>query len=448
MNKKIIIILIITILIILFIILGLKIFQKMYINKSAELDVIDDYGNYEDYFKSEYKGEKQFLKIDFEKENKYYAISSIATEFIENLAKANGYYNNQSEEDSMQEGINYIYNVLDEKYKDEYNITENNIKNKIKEITEFDYNIDDIYISELDEDEIGYNLFIVEGTLNNNRYDIMINIDSYNMTYSVFLNDYMEKYGYKSEMNVDDIKIGMDEIKENNYNTFNYENVTNQYVAIKTFEKYMYYMKNNVDKAYEKLDDEYKQKRFETKEDFIKYISDINIDLEDAEVNKFAFENLDDTRKITCIDQYNNKYIFTETSVMDFKVQLDDYTLQTDELKQKYNDYNTKTKVAYNINKFITMSNTKDYKNMYKLLSEGFRNNNFQTEEDFENYIRENLFDKCKIEFKDFSNEGEIYIYSIVLSDYNEENSEVKNMSIIMQLNDDMDFELSFKFSE
>ena len=130
---------------------------------------------------------------------------------------------------------------------------------------------------------------------------------------------------------------------------------------------------------------------------------------------------------------------------MDFKVEFDTYTIPTTKFTEKYNSSDDSYKCQMNIDKFIRMLNRHDYKTAYKCLADSYKNNYFKTEEAFENFAKSNFFDYNKLTFKDSEQKGErLYTCEIELTDLTGEKSETKKMNIVMQLNDNLDFAMSF----
>ena len=64
--------------------------------------------------------------------------------------------------------------------------------------------------------------------------------------------------------------------------------------------------------------------------------------------------------------------------------------------------------------------------------------------EDFERKIKNVYTGKMELIFKDFSNEGDIFIYDINLKGTTASNNREVNMQIIMKLKENRDFEMSF----
>ena len=129
---------------------------------------------------------------------------------------------------------------------------------------------------------------------------------------------------------------------------------------------------------------------------------------------------------------------------MEFTMELDTYTIPTEQFKKTYRTANQQKRVMMNIDKWIQMLNNRDYTSAYKVLNETFRNNNFGSEEKFVAYMKEKYPLHYKIEFSSFSEEGSAYVQSIKLKEIGSENAEGKALDIIMKLKEDIDFEMSF----
>ena len=110
---------------------------------------------------------------------------------------------------------------------------------------------------------------------------------------------------------------------------------------------------------------------------------------------------------------------------------------------EKYNSSSNENKVAMNVEKIESAINNRDYKFIYNKLDETFKNNNFKSLDEFAEYINKNFFDNNNLEYESISNEGNVYIYTIKLTDVNNEEN-TKTMTIIMKLKEGTDFVMSF----
>ena len=129
---------------------------------------------------------------------------------------------------------------------------------------------------------------------------------------------------------------------------------------------------------------------------------------------------------------------------MEYTVKLDTYTIMTDKFKEEYLSGNDNKKVIMNIDKFIQMINNYDYKAAYEVLNDTFKQNNFGSEESFKQYMQNTYYRYNSISIKDFSKQNNVYIYQITITN-KQNDKEQKEMNIIMKLNSETNFEMSFE---
>lgn len=344
----------------------------------------------------------------------------------------------RSEEDRKK----IIFSMLDENYKKENNIVaaqdivveKSNgiysvipIEIKVKYSDKIQVYALDIYIENINDKTLSEEFYILK-------------IDSSNSTFSI--------RPMKNCNSIDDIKQydELQNIKFNDYNKYYMETMTDEAVAKSYMQRYKYMILNYPQIFYDKyLEDNYREKRFANMQKFIEYVEENKDEISEVKAVKYTKNNYIDYNEFIIIDQNNNYYIFKEKSLMNFTLKLDNYTIPTENFKTEYEKASEEKKVQMNIDKFIQMINRHDYISSYNCISEGFRNNYFDTQEKFENYIKNNFFSYNKFEFKNFEKKGSnVYVCSVLLTDLTGENTETKEISIIMQLNDDLDFEMSF----
>ena len=384
--------------------------------------------------------------------NIYYTVDSLVKNYITHLN------NNDKKE---------IYNILDKDYIQENNITEENVLLKIEQYSNIEKSkIKNIY--ELSGSR--YTTYYIEYNINDKNIYFTINTDFINKTFSIIP---IKEQEYNKLLNtiVED-KYGEEkQIEINNYNKIIYENVSEEQMAENLIQDYvtnaLYYLED----AYNSLDEGYREKRFGSIEKFKEYIeenkdilkrldkSDIKIysdfnnekdyekyvnELNKIHLSKYTVQEILDGVEYICIDELGNYYIFDTTSVMKYNLKLDTYTIESEKFKAEYNNGNIQRKVQLNIDKFIKMLNNKDYSHAYDVLDENFKNNYFKTEENFQKYIKNNLLEFNNINFEKFTEEGEIYIYQIVLSDKTLKSDKTIRMNVIMKLEEGTDFVMSF----
>ena len=148
------------------------------------------------------------------------------------------------------------------------------------------------------------------------------------------------------------------------------------------------------------------------------------------------------------VDNYNNYYTLKETSIMNYTIMLDNYTIKTSDYEEKYQELDDKDKVQANAYIFLQMINTKDYKHAYDILDPNFKQNNFSTLEKFMQYVKDNFFDyninSPLSSEKSIEEQGEYYIYKTVVRNNSGSAAESKQITIIMKILDGTDFVMSF----
>lgn len=227
-------------------------------------------------------------------------------------------------------------------------------------------------------------------------------------------------------------------------NEFEYINVTTDDLIKTYFNKYKEEIIEDVDKSYEMLDSDYRQKRFANIEEYKKYINENYEQIIGVNLNSYKIDTSNEGYvQYICLDENNNYYIFREFATMQYNILLDNYTLDLPEFIEKYNSTNEQGKVALNIQKFMQSLNAKDYNYAYNCLSEGFRKNYFNSVENFEKYINEEFPSNSETQYIQFEKVGELYNYKINITDAVNKGNIIEK-TIIMKLNDETDFEMSF----
>ncbi len=265
----------------------------------------------------------------------------------------------------------------------------------------------------------------------------IVSIDKYKITFMIE----PLKNIYK---NIDEIILekNIETIEENNTNGVQYENITDYDMALKHFTHYQINAIYNTEKEYEYIDKEYKEKKFGVIEGYKAYVTNNKEKISNSILESYQVEEDGENTRYICLDQNGNYYIFTETAVMDYTVILDTYTIDLPEFIEKYNGATEQQKVALNIDRFIQAINDGDYKYAYSCLADSYKQNNFRTQEEFEIYAKQSFYPISNLGFKDFNIQGELYTYSVILT--NKQTGEQMNKTFIMQLGEGTEFVLSF----
>ncbi len=88
-------------------------------------------------------------------------------------------------------------------------------------------------------------------------------------------------------------------------------------------------MINNINEAYNSLNENYRNAKFGSLENFISYVDDyMSLALYSLEVDRYSVSTIDGYKYFRIYDKNDKYYIFKEISIMDYEVYLDDYTVE------------------------------------------------------------------------------------------------------------------------
>ena len=200
--------------------------------------------------------------------------------------------------------------------------------------------------------------------------------------------------------------------------------------------------------GYDLLDQEFRDKKYNSIEEYKQYVSDNMSSLLYATVKENRVIEKEGYNLFIVVDANNNYYFFKVTDIMKYSVITDIYTVDIEEITNHYDDSNVQQRVVINIQKIVSALNNKDYEYVYSKLSESFKQNQYPTYEQFKEYISSITNGKSEVSFELFRNEGEIYIYDITLGGNRAGAGSPVKMQIIMKLKDNRNFEMSFNIEE
>ena len=388
--------------------------------------------NYDDY-QGEYEAEnKKLQKVTTKR--KYYSVKQIIDNYISYIT-------------NTEIGVEALEQVLAADYRNEFNITRDNIVASVSKFANNQIYIEDMY--ELEKSD-NIDLVIVNGKTKSGsvEFNIIIKLDLVNDTFEIYPEEYFNRHGYSNLENVDIANV----ISENNinakeYNVYNNKSISDLEMCSYYLEDYIYNVTTNVENAYNLLDEQYRTSRFGSLDAYRMYINTNLDNIKNAQLKEYTVVKYEDYKQYVCIDNNGNYYLFRETAIMDYTLLLDTYTVVLPEFVEKYYDSTIQERVALNISNFIQAINDKNYNYAYKVLSANFKNNKFNTQADFEVYVQNNLFEKNTVEFEEYLIQGNIHIYNIVLSDSNSDNSNKISMTVIMELGSGTNFAMSFSIN-
>lgn len=380
--------------------------------------------------------------------NEYFTVKKCVNSYYDNIIGMYADYDESEKKENIEYYQNALYNVLGKEYIQEFGIKVNSLYNQYKKMNKSKLILNDIKYYDISEK---VTLYLAEGynvsyeNYNKVQVRLMVIVDYNNRSYSIYPWEYVEKHKLNEYKVGDKINFSIEEIEKNEYNTFVYKNYLNEDMAKEYFDLYKFKMLNLTEEAYNELDEEYATKRFGNISNYKNYIKDRYSEIYISAIKTYNTDENKDYTEYVCKDQYDNLYIFKETSIMDYTVTLDTYTIEQAKFVAEYAKANNQKKVMMNIDKFFQMINAKDYTAAYNCLADSFKNNYFKTEASFEQYVKTNLYRYNTVTYKTYTDEvAGIHQYKLTITNKQNANSS-KQFNIVMKLNSGTDFEMSFE---
>ncbi len=342
----------------------------------------------------------------------------------------------------------YIEKILDSKYIKDNNI---NIEEMSKILDKYNFESYGDYVAE--EMSYIYNnknyLYFVKGKYkildeyDDNKYinlNIIVHIDINSETFKI-----IPEEPPKNLLAIDDIYLQYlkENIEYDSYNTYSEKNISEETMAKNYFMSYIILLQGDLEKAYNTLDDKYKEEKFENIDEFKKYIKDT--EMTERKFKDYTARYGNEYKIFIIQDNNGREYIFKENLINSYTVMLDDYTTKITQITNSYKKLTNREKAEYNVENFIQMINNNDYKQAYSYIDETYRENNFSTQEKFITYIKEHTYENNSFEVENIEKLDDYYLVKVKLNDKNEENTEEKELSIIMKLENETDFKISFQ---
>lgn len=371
--------------------------------------------------------------------------------------KESGEILEEKEEEYNKRIEQQLIHIIPEFVQETLKITQENIYEKIGTKDEI-VRINNIYKSVQTASSIPYEettnicAYIVEGVFikkedgSKRDFNMVVLLDYVSNTFAILPDEYIKEEKLDLYEN-ENIQLYDEElIEKNDDNTFSMISNVNEEMCQKYFANYKESLIYDAEFAFTCLQKEYATKRFGQLDNFKNYIQKNGEEISQAELKKYQVNNYNDYTEYVCVDQFGNLYIFKEEAVLNFTLQLDTYTIPTENFIKNYQAKNEQNKVMMNIDKWVQMLNNRDYRAAYSVIDETYRENTFGSQEEFEEIMREKLPLHYQVEYNSFSDENGTYIQNINLTDIEAESEDIIQMTIIMQLKDDLDFVMSCSF--
>ena len=387
--------------------------------------------------------------------NDYYIVKNSVAKFysyyysIYNAEKDNYILDDEAIESIKkikQKNIQAVYEMLDQEYINFKQVTVDNLESKFPAISTNRVNINKMYVI---KKRTNVETYLVDGylldetTKSIDKFDILANIDVINGTFTIVPNDYVETK-YSSIKIGEDLNFNApDTIELNDANKYSFKNISDEDYILDVFEKLKNELLYNPEEAYNNLNEEYRQKKFNSIEEFKEFAKRKTRELVIAQVTTYQKTKYDNYTQFVCGTNSGKYYIINEKSLLDYEYILDTYTIDLPQFTEKYNAASADEKAGMNIQKVIDAINDSDYHYVYSKLDETFKKSNFSSEDAFKKYAEQNFGNK-RLEYESSKQEGDLYISDITIK---ENETSIAQKKIIMKLLDGTDFVMSFNIN-
>ena len=376
----------------------------------------------------------------------YNIVNNAVTAYIQALNMNSSRYYGRDDSGNFVEIVTeddkmgFIIDLLSSEYISKNNITTQNLEQYV-DTKEEQMLFVPVQMKKLVDENVS--TFVTYGIVENLNYEfdseitLIVNVDFSNRTFSI--EPTTQDYDEINSVSQDITSIEKNDNNQYSSTTINTENTVRDYIN-----QYKRLVLVAPELVYEKFDETYRNQRFGSLENFENYITKNADEIKSITLDEYLSNTYSDYTQYVGRDKYNNTYIFDEKDILDYTIQLDTYTILTDSFKTAYDEGDTTMKVRMNIDRWVDMLNNRDYHSAYQYLDETFRNNNFGSEEAFEQYMREHFPSHYQLQVGQFTETNQTYTQYIVLTDMTGETDDEIENTIIMQLKDDYDFVMSF----
>lgn len=362
------------------------------------------------------------------------AIILILTNFLKN----NSSIDNNNPDEDMSTGIDeYV----------EKEVTKMTSKTTLNMLLKWLNSNEDDYcfvkeIYRLNKNEVEeYFVYVIQN--NENKYFVAY-LDQENNSYMLEEISNTEYEDVKNEK-INNKFLQVKTIENNGNNEYTFELMSDVKIANMYFDIIKNILNSEPEVLYDILDTDYQQKKFGSIENFMEYVDNNKNRFTNMQISKYAKYTYEGYMQYVCLDTNGEYYIINEdTTTGDYKILLDTYTIDQPEFIEKYDSASDVEKAGYDIDKFMTAINTKDYNYAYNHLAQSFKQNNFTTLESFINYIQNNFYSNNECEITNGQKEGNYYVYTVNISNANQENSGITQKNFVVNLKENREYELSF----
>lgn len=334
--------------------------------------------------------------------------------------------------------------ILDQQYIDEYKINTDNVTNILSK--KYDFFIKNMYTS---MSQSGIYLFWVDGKCidgddeTSKNESVIVRLDETENAYSVIPYEFLKRKNI-NENNFNNLRDN--KIELNQYNKAQEVKTTDLEIANTVFLNYKKALIYDLEFAYEKLNNEYRETKFGSYDNFKEYINKNINRIKKSNISTYKvtqeYENINDIR---IEDNNGSVYVIQEYTLNDYSVMLDEYTVTTEVINKNYYSKDERKKAEYNTKLIVTAIKDRDYNFLYGKLNEQFKKNNFKTIESLITCIEQRFLNMSKEEISNAIEKNGSYIVEV---NYIEtETKKDQKINFVIKLGEETDFQFAFSMN-
>lgn len=362
--------------------------------------------------------------------------------------------------------INNRQEISKSKNSDEYLKDEETEEIKYEDKQKVDNSVDFYTVSECifeynkNKDENFINCYVInilqytEESLNITNYAVKsLNVGQNNVNYEF----YKVKMNYKDCVynieridcqDVEDINIkDNNEIEENKTKNYTYCFKDDEEIAEYKYETLKYQLMYDTDNFYNLLESEYKTKKFNNEiNNYKRYVSDNVEKLKKSILLKYKVDENNNITEYIMENEYKDQYVIFVNKNELSKVRLDNYTILTENYIDDYNSLDNSSKSHTDVDIFLKMINSKDYRQAYEKLEETEKDSNLNSLDRFKDYIENNFYETnyLYVNYVEEIEDGRFLVNTTLKSDISSAADSMEK-NFIVKLNEGTDFVISFE---
>lgn len=340
--------------------------------------------------------------------------------------------------------IDDVQTLIDEDVTEKMNI------NDIESIKNTDlpaFSIDNIYKQRLSSNLNIYVIYyrVEKNSTNSLNSTIWIKVNDKDKDFSIYPYEYLKLNNYLNLKENDTINISttknINKDKKNTYNddiSYGTKDCMNE-----LFKRYKFDLVLDLEHLYNSLNEEYKNIKFPTFEEFQSFVNENENDLYLDSINTYNVTDYGQSIEYKGTGGTNRTYVFNIINLMDYRLSFDDYEIVQSE--EFYDKFLPQAKARYCIDRIVKAINNNDYEFIYSKLNPIQKNNYFENIDELESFIEEKFYEENSYEINEeyLIISDDVYQFDVKMTDKTGNSNSARNYTMTVTLKENADFTIS-----